>query len=65
MFESNTFLAAVKKRGLIRDISVGDGEVPLDHTSVMGLLSVTNTMRFPSHVAPQVSAAARIAKSSL
>ena len=42
-----------------------DGDVPVSHTWVMGLLSVRNTIRCPDHWWPHVSAAAIIAKNSL
>ena len=58
------FLAAVRKRGLTSDMSSGEGDVPFAHTWVMGLLSVTKTIRFPDHAAPQVRVAAKMANNS-
>ena len=42
-----------------------DGDVPLSHIFVMGLLSVTKIMRLPFHWCPQVNAAATMAYNSL
>ena len=42
-----------------------EGEVPLSHTWVIGLLSVMNTILFPVQVWPQVKVAATMAYSSL
>lgn len=61
----NPFLAAVRNRGLIRDIIVGAGDVPEDQTWVIDWLSVRNTIRLPVHEVPHVRAAARMANNSL
>lgn len=59
------FVAANRYSGLISDIKGLDEEEPLSQTCDIGLLSVTKTMRRPSHKWPQVRTAAVIAKSSL
>ena len=58
-------LAAKRYSGLISDIKGLDEEEPESQTCDMGLLSVTKTIRRPSHKWPQVRTAAVIAKSSL
>ena len=50
---------------LIRSMRLGTGVEPDAHIFVMGLLSVTKTIRLPPHWCPQVIAAAMMAKSSL
>ena len=44
------FLAAKRKRGLIRDISSGERDVAVLQAWVMDLLSVMNTIRLPFHL---------------
>ena len=50
---------------LISVMRTGEGVVPFAQICVMGLLSVTKTIRFPFHWCPQVNAAATMANSSL
>lgn len=57
--------AAKRYKARMRNMTGMDGDVPLSHTLVMGLLSVTKTILCPSHWWPQVKAAAVIANNSL
>ena len=57
--------AAKMKSFLTNDIRSGEGVDPFAQICVMGLLSVTKTMRFPFHCFPQVNAAATMANNSL
>ena len=57
--------AAKMKSFRTNDIKSGEGVEPLAQIWVIGLLSVTKTIRFPYHCLPQVNVAATIANSSL